>query len=253
VAAAAATDTGTLPALTAPGGWQARVLQALGAAWDPSTPAGRRNVSFLDAWARQEGTKARYNPLATTLALSGSTVLAGNAAGVRNYVSAQQGIQATVQTIRGYPTIVQALRSGQPQQVLATPAGRAELNKWATGKPDPGYSAYVSGIARGFYDEKGAGDWTSFDLKGAASAAVSAADAAASAVGDAALAPVKWVAGWLEGVGAKALAYLVLTVLALGLIGLGLGQMFGINPLELARARAGARAAGGLQTEEIPF
>jgi len=243
-----------LPAIDKPGGWEARVLQALGAPWDPDTPAGLHNINLLSAWSKLENTEAAYNPLATTLEMPGATTLAGNPAGVRNYTGPDQGIAATAQTLRGYPTIIRFLRAGQPQSILVTPAGRSELNKWSGHGSTPAYTDYVNGLAQGYYGEKGAGDWTSFDIKGAAAGIAKGVTWVGKEVGGLVLRPVEWAAHWLEGVGAKALAYLVLTVLALGLIGMGLGQAFGISPLSLARMRGSSKAlAGGGQTEEIPF
>lgn len=79
-----------------------------------AAPVCRENVIAVVAWAAQENTDAGWNPLATTLRMSGSTRF--NGAGVRNYASLEQGLQATVLTLQqgmevhGYGPIVDGLR-----------------------------------------------------------------------------------------------------------------------------------------------
>lgn len=77
----------------------------------------RAAVEKMLAWMRQEGghwqNTAKYNPLNTTLTMPGSTVMAGgSAAGVQSYNSWQQGLEATVKTLDGYPQIIAALKTG---------------------------------------------------------------------------------------------------------------------------------------------
>jgi hypothetical protein len=85
----------------------AAVLADLGA---PDTQADRYSLA---AWFPHEGTAARFNPMASTMPEPGATIF--NSIGVRNYVSARQGAQATAATLAdgAYPLILAALRSGR--------------------------------------------------------------------------------------------------------------------------------------------
>jgi hypothetical protein len=79
------------------GAWAVALLEALQA------PACQSNLTSLVAWQTAENTTAGWNPLATTLPASGATQY--NSAGVRNYSSLEDGIQATVDTLdQGYYT-----------------------------------------------------------------------------------------------------------------------------------------------------
>jgi peptidoglycan hydrolase CwlO-like protein len=95
-------------AMTTYGEWAKRFLPALGA------PACQNNLVVVVAWETQEGSPASWNPLDTTLDMPGATNF--NSVGVKNYVSMEQGIQATVATLMkgsgtyGYGAIVADLR-----------------------------------------------------------------------------------------------------------------------------------------------
>lgn len=105
-------------------GWASDVLNALG------MPVTSENVRFLNAWAQAEGTKAGYNPLATTQGMAGATNF--NKVGVKNYASYGDGIAATVKTLRNgnYGNILAALANGND----AMAAARAVAgSKWGTG------------------------------------------------------------------------------------------------------------------------
>lgn len=69
------------------GAWAGLFLRAVGA------PGCQANLITLVAWQYSEFTQAAWNPLADTLAMSGSTSF--NSVGVQNYVSLDQGLQAT--------------------------------------------------------------------------------------------------------------------------------------------------------------
>lgn len=77
-------------------------------------PACHSNMIALVAWQVSEFTQAAWNPLATTRPMSGSTTF--NSAGVQNFVSIDQGLLATQQTIadglvdHGYGAIVDSLK-----------------------------------------------------------------------------------------------------------------------------------------------
>jgi peptidoglycan hydrolase CwlO-like protein len=75
------------PGHVAYGVWAGLFLRAVGA------PGCQANLITLVAWQYSEFTQAAWNPLADTLAMSGSTSF--NSVGVQNYVSLDQGLQAT--------------------------------------------------------------------------------------------------------------------------------------------------------------
>ena len=104
--------------------WSMSILNKL---HDPYTP---ENIAFLNRWQAQENTNARHNPLATTQPARGASAF--NSVGVRNYLNAQQGYDATIKTLENgyYPNIVAGLRSGKP---YGNKNSAAELNKWGTG------------------------------------------------------------------------------------------------------------------------
>lgn len=90
------------------------VLQGIGA------PVNANNLALIADWISGEGTKAKYNPLATSMPMKGA-VNAGvsegftdNTAGVKNYTSLQQGVDATVSTLKGsnMSSIVKVLQAG---------------------------------------------------------------------------------------------------------------------------------------------
>lgn len=90
------------------GAWAQLLTTALGA------PAIRDNLVAIVAWEAAEGTRATWNPLATTIAMPESTIY--NSHGVRNYRSKEQGIEASVMTLRrpghGYDAIIASLKRG---------------------------------------------------------------------------------------------------------------------------------------------
>lgn len=104
--------------------WQAQILHGLGA---PVTP---QNLLFLNNWTKAEGGNASYNPFNTTQNAPGATSY--NSVGVRNYVSPQQGINATVQTLLNgrYGNILSALRQGTDARAAALALANSP---WGTG------------------------------------------------------------------------------------------------------------------------
>ena len=90
------------------GQWADLLLRVLGA------PTCRHNEVVVVSWQVQEFTQASWNPLATTHRMPGSTDF--NWVGVQNYVSLEQGLAATKETIDhgrdiyGYGAIVDALK-----------------------------------------------------------------------------------------------------------------------------------------------
>lgn len=75
------------------GAWAGAFLSTMGVSGCHS------NMVAVVSWQVAEFTQAAWNPLATTYPMAGSTLY--NSAGVRNYVSAGQGLEATRLTIRG--------------------------------------------------------------------------------------------------------------------------------------------------------
>ena len=108
-------------------GWQNQILQGVGA---PSTP---QNMTALNAWAQAEGGSAANNPFNTTEPMQGASNY--NSVGVRNYLTPQQGIKATIDTLNGpignYGPILAALKAGNnPMAVAQAIAG----SQWGTGQ-----------------------------------------------------------------------------------------------------------------------
>lgn len=105
-------------------GWQQAILRGIGA---PATP---ENIRYLNAWAQAEGGSASNNPFNTTQPAGGASSY--NSVGVRNYTSPQQGIAATVQTLKNghYGVLLNALRSGR--SAMADAQAEAQT-PWGTG------------------------------------------------------------------------------------------------------------------------
>ena len=111
-----------------PPNWQQQVLRGIGA---PVTP---QNLQFLNQWHQREGggdkNNANFNPLNTTQNAPGAGSI--NSVNVRSYISAGQGIKATVQTLLNghYGDIVSGLRQNVGAARLAASPG---LHTWGTG------------------------------------------------------------------------------------------------------------------------
>lgn len=111
------------------------ILKGIGA------PITDENMKFLYAWRQAEGGKARNNPFNTTQSKPGSTFynclkkgISGCKGGVRNYVSSQDGVDATIKTLKNgrYQNIINALKSGDSaeksaQALKSSPWGTGEL------------------------------------------------------------------------------------------------------------------------------
>jgi hypothetical protein len=82
-----------------PASWADALLVSLG---DPST---EENMHAVEAWETQEGghwkNAALFNPLNTTQVEPGSRAIPGSAAGIQAYQNWDQGLAATVTTLRG--------------------------------------------------------------------------------------------------------------------------------------------------------
>lgn len=85
--------------------WAVALLKAVGI--NPTKQA----VNNVIAWEKAEGgnwnNTAKFNPLNTTLKTKNSSIMAGgSSAGVQSYGSWNEGLNATVNTLRNYPQIV---------------------------------------------------------------------------------------------------------------------------------------------------
>lgn len=99
-----------------------------------SVPHTNRNAWAGVSWIQAEGGTALWNPLNTTQRMPGSWNY--NSVGVQNYVSFEQGLEATVKTILqartslGYYLILERLRaSARPSSTLRA----VEKSQWGTG------------------------------------------------------------------------------------------------------------------------
>jgi hypothetical protein len=90
------------------------------------------NMSFMYAWRQAEGGKATNNPFNTTHKMPGSTPYASNTHGVKNYVTPEDGIQATCRTLKNgrYNDIVNGLKNDIGLFELSR---LKSLNVWGTG------------------------------------------------------------------------------------------------------------------------
>jgi hypothetical protein len=106
-------------------GWARDFLTKLG------MPITSENVKAVSAWEQAEGTKASFNPLATTQSgFTGETRF--NSVGVKNYATYQDGIDANVHALTNgrYANILAALQAGND----ATTAAQAiKDSPWGTG------------------------------------------------------------------------------------------------------------------------
>ena len=93
-------------------------------------PQTQENVRAIVAWAKAEGTSASFNPLATTRTAANTTDF--NSVGVKNYPSYDEGVDATVATLRNgrYPNILAAFANGNDAMAVAR---AVEASPWGTG------------------------------------------------------------------------------------------------------------------------
>lgn len=110
-----------------------KILQKLGA------PVSKQNLLFFYAWRQAEGAKSTFNPFNTTQKKENSTLWnclskkGGRCVGgVRNYKSKQDGIDATVETIKNghYPCILDGLKSDKGATEIA--GCSSALKTWGT-------------------------------------------------------------------------------------------------------------------------
>ncbi len=127
------------------GEWAGSLLGSLGA------PTSRNNRIAIVAWEASEGTQATWNPLATTKDMPGATIY--NSHGVKNYRSREQGVEASIQTLRlprrGYEPILERLRAG------AEPMRTAEAIRdslWCRGCAGGAYVVGLIDAVTKYYD-----------------------------------------------------------------------------------------------------
>jgi hypothetical protein len=95
-------------------------------------PDTQENRVALVAWMAGENTKAKNNPLATTMGAKADGVTKFNDVGVRNYPSAAVGVDATVRTLRldHYAGVRLALQNGHDAELVLR---RVAASPWGTG------------------------------------------------------------------------------------------------------------------------
>jgi hypothetical protein len=112
-----------------------KILSGIGA------PASEENMKFFYAWRQAESAKAKFNPFNTTKKKEGAKFYnclkrkEGKClGGVRNYKSEQEGIDATVETLKlGYYTcIADGLRDNIGAKKIANKC-KSSLQTWGTG------------------------------------------------------------------------------------------------------------------------
>jgi len=118
--------------------WANGFLDRLGA------PRCDENLLIVVAWETSESTAAAFNPLATTHAMEGATAM--NSVGVKNYVSLDQGLDASRDTLTGgagsygYAAIVDDLRACAPAE---STAAAINASAWCRGCTD---GLYLTGL-----------------------------------------------------------------------------------------------------------
>lgn len=95
-------------------------------------PTSKENLKFLYAWRQSEGKAGRYNPFNTTHKLPGSTNF--NSVGVKNYASLEDGLDATLKTLRNgrYNCIVNSLKNDIGAKNISKKCIN-DLKTWGTG------------------------------------------------------------------------------------------------------------------------
>jgi peptidoglycan hydrolase CwlO-like protein len=127
------------------GEWASVFLRAI------RSPVQRENLVVMVAWQAAEYTMARWNPLATTYNMPGSTQF--NSSRVRNYVSLQQGLEATIKTLRhpgyGYEQILASLARNADAMTTAEAINRS---RWCAGCAGGGYVVDLIPSVEKYYD-----------------------------------------------------------------------------------------------------
>jgi len=128
------TDTTPLTTKTNDDEFYKSVLKGIGA------PVTDENMKFMYAWRQAEGGKAKNNPFNTTQSKPNSTFYnclkksgLGCSSGVRNYMTPQDGIDATIKTLKNgrYGNIINSLKSGSSAEQSAM---ALKSSPWGTGQ-----------------------------------------------------------------------------------------------------------------------
>jgi hypothetical protein len=102
-------------------------------------PVSSENLAFLYAWRQAEGAKATFNPFNTTYKKDNSTLWnclrkkeGRCVGGVRNYKSEEDGISATIKTLKNghYKCIVDGLKNNIGAKKISQ---CSDLKTWGTG------------------------------------------------------------------------------------------------------------------------
>lgn len=129
-------------------GFARAILESLNRADGDRYKLNLNNVDGLVCWMLAEGGNAAWNPLNTTQVMPGSKPLPGNTAGVQEYVSYTQGVDATVKTLLNgnYEVVLVSLRNGWKPWALLM---RVQRTPWGTHISDGSEAAantFVSGV-----------------------------------------------------------------------------------------------------------
>jgi hypothetical protein len=104
----------------------------------------RQNMLFMYAWRQAEGGGSANNPFNTTQKWPGATVLKNSSAGVKNYKTPEDGIQATCKTLKNgrYQNVIDGFKNDSGLSALTD---AVVDSKWGTkellGKITKGYIA----------------------------------------------------------------------------------------------------------------
>lgn len=110
---------------------------ALGVLKQLHAPATKQNIQYILSWAQREGgstnNTAAYNFLNTKMPAPGSVGYTSGRSGtgyseVQSYPSMKAGIDATVATLKSYPSITSSFQSGNP---FTNPPSGQELLTWS--------------------------------------------------------------------------------------------------------------------------
>lgn len=129
------------------GDWAERFLRYLDA------PVCHDNRVVVMAWQANEFTEARWNPLATTHRMKGSTSF--NEVGVQDFVSLTQGVRASAETLTGgsesygYAAILDAL---DRCAAAMTTAEAIRASAWCRGCSNGGYVTELVAIVEQYFD-----------------------------------------------------------------------------------------------------
>jgi hypothetical protein len=100
---------------------------------DIGAPITDENMLFMYAWRQSEHTEAKNNPFGTTQGGFGATPFGKNKAGVKEYPTTQNGIDATVTTLKNgfYNCIVDGLKNNIGAKKISQKCD-SDLKTWGT-------------------------------------------------------------------------------------------------------------------------